>query len=192
MEETLPDAARDALLEAYRGYAAAPVRSAEQKRQAASLAQLAAAAKGAGWPMRLLAEPCEVSAERMRQFAARHEGEVAADVAALFPAYARPAPARRRPVEHPHLSAGEAAELRDLAVLARRRTGSHAADSAEAQASGRFTALVREHHDRGVIWAELSAATTPWTSWPLRGAERELEPVVRVSGLRQRISRARG
>ncbi|OSM42316.1 hypothetical protein, partial [Nesterenkonia sp. PF2B19] len=139
-----------------------------------------------------LAAPCGVSAERMRQFAARHEGEVEADVAALFPVYERPAPARRRPVEHPHLSAGEAAELRDLAVLAKRRTGSHAADSPEAQASERFTALVREHHERGVIWAELSQATAPWTSWPLQEAERELEPVVRVSGLRQRVTRARG
>lgn len=192
MEDTLPEAARDALTRAYRDYAEAPVRSAEQKRQAAVLAQLAAAAKQARWPMRLLAEPCGVSAERMRQFAARHAGQVDGGVAALFPGYERPAPARRRPVEHPHLDAEQAARLRELAVLARRRTGSHAADSPEAQASEQFTALVREHHERGVIWAELSAATTPWTSWPLSEEEQHLEPVVRVSGLRQRVSRARG
>ncbi|MDZ5078296.1 hypothetical protein [Nesterenkonia sp. HG001] len=188
--ETLPEDARDALVRAHRSYAEAPIRSAAQKERGAVLAELAVAGRAAGWPMRLLAEPCGVSAERLRQLASRHSGEVADAAAALFPPYERPAPARRRPAQHPHLSPAEAEELRGLAALATRRTGSHAADAPEALASERFTAMVREHHARGVIWAEISDATKPWSSWPLSETERQLEPVVRVSGLRQRVSRA--
>lgn len=55
---TLPEQARTALTSAYRDYAEAPVRSAEQRQRAEVLAELAAAARTAGWPMRLLAEPC--------------------------------------------------------------------------------------------------------------------------------------
>lgn len=193
----LPTGAYEALTTAYAAYDAAAVRSAEQKQHSAELAVLAAAARSAGWPMRVLAEACGVSAERMRQFAARHKEAVPPEVAELFPVYQRPKPAARKQVERAHLSAAEAAALRELAQLASQNTGSHAADSPAARASAEFTELVQAHHARGVIWAEISDATRGWTSWPLTAAEAEaaaageLEPLVRVSGLRQRIARAK-
>lgn len=186
----LPRAAREALEAAYRAYADAPARSAEQKRWSAEISALAAAGRAAGWPMRLLAQVCGVSAERMRQFAAGRLRDLPPEAKALFPQYKRPRPAARKAVERAHLSVDEAAELRELAKLAGQNTGSHAADSPAAQASRRFTALVRGHHDRGVIWAEISDATRMWTAWPLTEGETGLEPLVRVSGLRQRIARA--
>ncbi len=204
--ETLPTELHDALHGAYRDYAeAATSRYSSGRTEAgARLADLAAHARGSGWPFAVLAAACGVSGERLRQITQQYGTGAPPSPAVPVPRYVRPGRSPRpAPKSRPHLSEEQAHWLRELAPLAAENTGSHAPDSSARRASDELTALIRSHHERGVIWQELSDATRPWTRWPIpaedleklrdlesAGAESPMPPALRVSGLRQRVSRA--
>ncbi|MDO5492524.1 MAG: hypothetical protein Q4F53_02785 [Nesterenkonia sp.] len=198
----LPEQVRESLAAAYTRYAeAAASRRPERRALGAEAADLVAALRAKGWPATHLAEICGVSSERLRQIDKQYATGAASQVAEDAPQYS--APARRRPrTVRPHLTREEAAAIRELAPDAARNAGSLPQDSPYRLASDRLTSLVRGHHGRGVIWAELSDATRPWEQWPIppetleavREAERAgepspLPPVLRISGLRQRVAR---
>lgn len=204
--EPLPTELHSALQRAYQDYAeAATSRYSSGRTEAgARLADLAAYARESGWPFAVLARSCGVSGERLRQITQQYGTGEPPSPAVPVPRYVRPGRSPRpAPKSRPHLTEEEARELRELAPLAAENTGSHAPDSPARLASDELTTLIRSHHERGVIWQELSDATRPWTRWPipaedlekLRTAEAEggvsaSPPALRVSGLRQRAARA--
>lgn len=169
----LPEEARDALQSAYHAYAKAiSERSPEREQKAKALAALANIGREAGWSYKRLAEPCGVTPERLRQIVNSSPGGRApkGTKKSFFPTYQ--APRKKKPAPRMariHLTADEAEVLRTLAPDARRNTGSRPLDSPYRAASVEFSKLIMEHHDRGVIWDELSDATRDWESWPLTG-----------------------
>lgn len=203
----LPDDLRLALHAVYTTYAStATSRYAEGRREAgARLADLVAAAKAQRWPLRMLAEPCGVSDERLRQVVKEYATGAAPADAPEIPRYVRPKKTTsRRAPERPHLTRAQAERLRELAPLAMRNAGSLPADSPYRKASEELSTLIHRHHDAGVIWAELSDATREWTRWPIpaetldqirqaeaAGEPGPLPPELTVSGLRMRAARHR-
>lgn len=177
----LPQEARDALRSSYEAYVKSiSERSPERANKAKILASLATLGRDSGWSYKRLAEPCGVTPERLRQIVNGNPGgKPPKGTATVFPAYSPPRkekpPAR---AQRAHLSEDEARELRDLAGDARRNTGSRPLDSPFRVASVRFSDLIKMHHDRGVIWDEISDATRNWVSWPLSGdAAKHVETV---------------
>lgn len=177
----LPQEARDALRSSYEAYVKSiSERSPERANKAKILAALATLGRDSGWSYKRLAEPCGVTPERLRQIVNGNPGgKPPKGTSAVFPAYSPPRkekpPAR---AQRAHLSEDEARELRDLAGDARRNTGSRPLDSPFRVASVRFSDLIKMHHDRGVIWDEISDATRNWVSWPLSGdAAKHVETV---------------
>lgn len=168
----LPNDAREALESAYQAYARSiSERSNERAERAKTLAALASVGHDVGWSYKRLAEPCGVTPERLRQIVNDNPGGKAPKGAeSLFPPYAAPRKAKPQArSQRTHLTEDEARELRDLAGRARRNTGSRPLDSPFRIASVRFSDLIKMHHDRGVIWDELSDATRGWDTWPLAG-----------------------
>lgn len=212
---TLPAPVQQALSRAYTEYSStATSRYAEGRAAAgAAVAQLVEAARARRWPLRLLAQPCGVSEERLRQIVKQYGGAAEsswnAEAATLsIPEYARPPRATRDPSaaakNRPHLQEEQAARLRELAPLAKRHGGAQADDSPYRRASEELSALIHLHHNSGVIWAELSDATRGWTQWPIpaetlteirraeaAGEPSPLPPELTVSGLRMRAARHR-
>lgn len=177
----LPQEARDALRSSYEAYVKSiSERSPERANKAKILAALATLGRDSGWSYKRLAEPCGVTPERLRQIVNGNPGgKPPKGTSTVFPAYSPPRkekpPAR---AQRAHLSEDEARELRDLAGDARRNTGSRPLDSPFRVASVRFSDLIKMHHDRGVIWDEISDATRNWVSWPLSGdAAKHVETV---------------
>ena len=177
----LPAEARDALKSSYDAYVKSiSERSSERAERAKTLAALASLGRDAGWSYKRLAEPCGVTPERLRQIVNGNPGgKPPKGTTSVFPAYAPPR--KEKPqvrAQRAHLTEDEARELRDLAGDARRNTGSRPLDSPYRIASVRFSDLIKMHHDRGVIWDEISDATRNWESWPLSGkAAKHIETV---------------
>lgn len=200
----LPDPLREALAAAYTAYVqTARVRGADRETRGAEFADLLAALRAQRWPAKYLAEVCGVSSERLRQISAQYATGAEPSLPCEIPVYTAARRRRREPVQRAHLSAEEAAEIRRLAPDAARHAGSLPQDSPYRRASDGLSALLRHHHQRGVIWAELSDATRPWQSWPIpldtleelraqehRGEVSAMPPLLRVSGVRQRVARS--
>lgn len=177
----LPTEARDALKSSYDAYVESiSARSSERKDRAKTLAALASLGRDAGWSYKRLAEPCGVTPERLRQIVnGNPEGKAPKGTASVFPIYSPPRKEKPQArAQRAHLNEEEAQELRDLAGDARRNTGSRPLNSPFRTASIRFSDLIKMHHDRGVIWDEISDATRPWEVWPLEGkAAKHVEAV---------------
>lgn len=200
----LPPETAQALRTAYQAYAAAArERSPERTETATALANIAAKGRKWGWPIQVMAEPCEITPERLRQITKKWA--TGDDVDVEFPdqrARKKVIRRRRRP-KRAHLSVEEADRLLELSDDARKNTGSRPLDSKFRKASEEFSRLIMEHHDRGVIWREISDATREGRpGWPLpeefleeiRVAEETGEPdpyppTHHVSGLRMRAAR---
>lgn len=168
----LPAEARDALKSSYDAYVKSiSERSSERESRAKTLAALASLGREAGWSYKRLAEPCGVTPERLRQIVNGNPGgKPPKGTTSVFPAYSPPRKEKPQArTQRAHLSEDEARELRDLAGDARRNTGSRPLDSPFRVASVRFSDLIKMHHDRGVIWDEISDATRNWDTWPLTG-----------------------
>lgn len=177
----LPAEARDALKSSYDAYVKSiSERSSERESKAKILAALASLGREAGWSYKRLAEPCGVTPERLRQIVNGNPGgKPPKGTASVFPTYSPPRKEKPQArTQRAHLSEDEARELRDLAGDARRNTGSRPLDSPFRVASVRFSDLIKMHHDRGVIWDEISDATRNWDAWPLTGkAAKHVEAV---------------
>lgn len=168
----LPAEARDALKSSYDAYVKSiSERSSERESRAKTLAALASLGREAGWSYKRLAEPCGVTPERLRQIVNGNPGgKPPKGTTSIFPTYSPPRKEKPQArTQRAHLTEDEARELRDLAGDARRNTGSRPLDSPFRAASVRFSDLIKMHHDRGVIWDEISDATRNWDSWPLTG-----------------------
>lgn len=177
----LPAEARDALKSSYDAYVKSiSERSSEREGKAKILAALASLGREAGWSYKRLAEPCGVTPERLRQIVNGNPGgKPPKGTASVFPTYSPPRKEKPQArTQRAHLTEDEARELRDLAGDARRNTGSRPLDSPFRVASVRFSDLIKMHHDRGVIWDEISDATRNWDAWPLTGkAAKHVETV---------------
>jgi hypothetical protein len=168
----LPQPLRDQLRAAYQDYHQVNARSdhsdratKNKQRDAAGrkLASLALAGRRAGWPVRLLAEPCgDITPERLRQIIRdRAPSRVPAGTPS-FPKYERPRPAPKRPrnkIKRSSLTEKEAAELARLAVTARQNTGSRPLTSQYRKDSERFSQMIIRLHKRGVVWREMAEAS---------------------------------
>lgn len=168
----LPPEAQAALKSSYDAYAKAiSERSGEREGKAKALAALASLGRESGWSYKRLAEPCGVTPERLRQIVNGNPGgKPPKGTTAVFPPYSPPR--KKKPqvrTRRTHLTEDEARELRDLAGDARRNTGSRPLDSPFRVASVRFSTLIKQHHENGVIWDEISDATRHWETWPLTG-----------------------
>lgn len=157
----LPADAQKALADAYQAYKGAADHPRSREMRGRKLANTAQSGIEAGWPLRLLAEPCGVSSERLRQVVNQY-GTDERIGSKKFPPYVRPrkAPPRehkRRKVSH--LTDAEIAELAELAPLARENSGTRPLGSKYRVASERLSSLIITYHDRGVIWREMSEAT---------------------------------
>lgn len=175
---TLPEEIAVALRSAYQEYSeAARKRSSEGKsrREAArDLARLGADGREAGWSLIAMAKPCDVTPERLRQIIQDYNDGEPSGI--TFPTYEPP---KRQPTRvarvRAHLSDEERAKIAELAKDAIRCSGStkvlenmpedeadpeeYRRKAAPREASKEFSALLMEHHDRGVTWAELAEAT---------------------------------
>lgn len=159
---TLPQEVWDALESAYQAYHEANQAQAKDRdKKAVRLAVLAAAGRKAGWPVRALAEPTGVSAERLRQIIRDRAAGKPLPRSPKFPKYSPPRAKKERPkkIQRSHLTEEERAELEELAILARQNTGSRPLNSPYRRASERFSALIIKYHKRGVIWGEMAEAT---------------------------------
>lgn len=188
----LPTEARDALKSSYDAYAKSiSERSSERQSKAKTLAALASLGREAGWSYKRLAEPCGVTPERMRQIVTGNSGgKPPKGTASVFPPYSPLLKEKPQARSHrANLTEEEARELRDLADDARRNTGSRPLDSPFRAASVRFSDLIKMHHDRGVIWDEISDATRNWDTWPLSG--KAAKHVEHVRELRREQSKLR-
>lgn len=188
----LPAEARDALKSSYDAYVKSiSERSSERESRAKTLAALASLGREAGWSYKRLAEPCGVTPERLRQIVNGNPGgKPPKGTASVFPTYSPPRKEKPQArTQRAHLTEEEARELRDLAPDARRNTGSRPLDSPFRAASVRFSDLIKMHHDRGVIWDEISDATRKWEEWPLTG--RVAKHVEAVRELRREQSKLR-
>lgn len=198
----LPEDVAAALESAYGDYSKAVTERSENREKAAQrLANIAAAGRRAGWSVRALAEPCGVTPERLRQII--KEWSNGKRVKVKFPKHvpAKKAAPRAR-VRRAHLTKAQAKELARLAPDAKKNTGSRPLDSKFRLASEEFSALIKEHHESGVTWREMSDATRSWNSWPMdeemvaaiqSAEEKEQDdpfpPTHKVSGLRMRAAR---
>lgn len=169
----LPREVTTAMKTAYAAYSkAAAERSDTRSDAAAELANMAATGRDAGWSVRMLAEPCGITPERLRQIINKYAtGEKSKVEFPEFIAPKKAAPKPRSP--RSKLTAAERAKLARMAPKAKQNSGSQRLDSKVRKTSEEFSRLIIEFHSRGVIWSELAAATGTHT----------------VSGLRMRAAR---
>lgn len=160
---SLPEDAWNALAEAYEAYKEAKDDPREREDRGTVVANLAKAAEDQGWPRRVVAEPCGVTPERLRQVIRSYENrDLVVAGEDLFPQYRRPTaapPVERQTRKRSHLTPEEVAELKRLAPLARANTGSRPLESEYRKASEEFSRLIMEFHDRGVVWREMADVT---------------------------------
>lgn len=179
----LPKTHAATITSAYRSYAAAwqgnsPTRQAKATR----LGSLIKAAHLAGWPMQYLATLCDgISVRRLYTIREQYGTETLSRP--VFP---------RGPDYHAHLTLEQAKELRELAPVARQHRGQRTRRAHVKVRSERFTALLIQHRNEGVTWAELSAATGRWRKWPVADTRRPIAGAIGQSGLQARVNRAAG
>lgn len=160
--DTLPTEVSDALKSAYRAYKDSTERSPEHKEKAQYLAALAAAGRKADWPVRILAEPCGVSPERLRQIIRDWAAPRPPEGLPTFPKFKRQTASQPRRQPKPRrsvLSEAETKRLGELAPSARMNTGSRPLNSPHRKASKEFSALIKRLHKRGVVWADIAEAS---------------------------------
>lgn len=161
---TLPQDLVDALQCAYQEYREASPRSQQHREKARFLAYFLAAGYKQGWPVRVMAEPCGVSPERLRQiireWKPKRGGRPPKNLP-TFPAYIAPErPRTRRPRKRPQLTDAQKNELRELAELAAQNTGSRPLNSKYRKASEKFSALIIKYHDEvGLTWQDIADAS---------------------------------
>jgi hypothetical protein len=164
----LPAKLQQALRGAYGAYAKGVASGDRERRvaRAARLAAIAQAGRDAHWRWKTLAEPCGISAERLRQITGRYL-DPSADVGKIpaFPdftarqAEARGADLRPAPVPRGTLTEAEWRELRELAAVARTNTGTVPLNDRRRLASERFSELIIMLRGRRVTWREMSNAS---------------------------------
>lgn len=132
-----------------------------REERARRLANLAAAGRQAGWPVRALAEPLGVTPERLRQII--KDWGTGARVRPSFVKYAPPVTRKavvpKKTIKRSHLTEVEATELTELAKKAPHNTGSRPLDSPFRKASEDYSKLLIKYHDRGVTWGEMAEVT---------------------------------
>jgi hypothetical protein len=157
------------LRQAYGAYATAHGSGDRDARIEAArrLAAVARAGRDAHWRWNVLAAPCGISAERLRQITSAYGPAVGdADPSVPpFPDYlqkvrrargTRPAAPR---ASRGTLNENERRELRELAAVARTSTGSVPLDDPRRKASERFSDLIIALRGRRVTWREMSEAS---------------------------------
>lgn len=160
----LPKELVDDLQRAYQEYRDAPPRSKQHHEKARYLAYFLSAGHKQGWPVRVLAEPCGVSPERLRQiirgWKPKRGGRPPKNLP-TFPNYIAPErPKTRRPRQRPQLTEAQKRELRELAELAAQNTGSRPLNSKYRKASEKFSALIIKYHDEvGLTWQDIADAS---------------------------------
>ena len=154
---------------AYRAYARANAAGKREARVATGhhLAAIAANGHSAGWPWRLLAEPCGISAERLRQITNDYGADAAMESVPSIPPYqpmlaaAREAvaPSPRRRQQRGTLTQQERTDLVESARLARFTTGSVALDDPRRLASEKLSRTILDARKRAVTWREMAELT---------------------------------
>lgn len=168
----LPQSLWDALESAYQEYASVlhdstrtpTERQKDRKKTAQQVADVARAGRKAGWSLPILAQPCGVTSERLRQvIEANPKKPRRRNMPPIpeFPKYEKPVAPKPKPkTTRGHLTARERSTLKELADLARHNTGSRPLNSKYRKASERFSRMViKLHSERNVTWRELSEAT---------------------------------
>lgn len=144
--------------EAYRAVRHDGPAAAHRVERATRFADVAAAVREAGWPVQTVAAVCGLTTRRLRTLVNTYASGV--DPGVVIPA---------GPHRTTHLSTVDARRIRDLYPHVADVRGDRARDEEDRVRARTFIQLLRQHRDRGVSWAELSAATTRWRRWPLVG-----------------------
>lgn len=165
----LPKRLAQALRAAYRAYSRANVarRRGDRITAARRLAAIAQAGRDANWRWTTLAEPCPISAERLRQITNEYfDATIDIGAVPVFPDFKRKL-AKARPeqtaqanrVPRGQLTEEERRELRELAVVAKTNTGTVPLDDPRRKASERFSDLIIKLRGRRVTWRAMSEAS---------------------------------
>ena len=167
-EIALPRRLEQSLRGAYRAYAKASAAGDRDARIGTGqrLAAIARAGRDAHWRWTVLAAPCGITPERLRQIANTYAapGVSVADVPAFpdFERKLRRARAATEPQPLPprgRLTDQERGELRELAAVAKTNTGSVPLNDPRRKASERFSELIIGLRERRVTWRELAEAS---------------------------------
>lgn len=153
-----------ALSEAYEAYRDAFAARDSKKRKEAGvhLARLILAGRKAGWTVRLMASHTEVTPERLSQIVTSYDdGKPPRRGTPKFPVLKPVKPKKEEKPKAPrsHLTKREAKELRALKERAGKNTGSRLLNSPYRKDSEKFSKLIIEYHERGVIWDEIAEAS---------------------------------
>lgn len=167
-EIVLPKRIEQSLRGAYRAYAKASAAGDRDARISTGqrLAAIAQAGRDAHWRWTVLAAPCGITPERLRQITntyAEPGGPVVGVPA--FPDFERKLQ-RARAAADPHplpprgrLTDQERDQLRELATVAKTNTGSVPLNDPRRKASERFSELIIRLRERRVTWREISEAS---------------------------------
>lgn len=172
-EWVLPEDVATLLRDAYSSYRAkveSRASSSEKREALMRLAVVAKAGREKGWPYPVMSQPCDMTAERLRQIVASLEKErprarVDQELKDKFPEYVAPPNQRKNPnkkvrkSKRSTLTEAEARKLKELAPLARQTSGSTPLNSPVRKATKEFSKLIIKYHSRGVIWRELAEVT---------------------------------
>ena len=153
-----------ALTDAYEVYRVAAAARNDKKRKDAGihLARLISAGRKAGWTVRLMASHTGVTSERLSQIVkAYDDGKPPRRGTPKFPVLEPVKPKKEEKPKSPrsHLTKREAKELLTLAKRASQNTGSRPLNSPYRKDSEKFSKLIIEYHERGVIWDEIAEAS---------------------------------
>lgn len=158
----LPGHLSRALSREYRRHRAAERGSSQRMNASESLLALIHAGQSQGWPLRLLAKPCRVTPERLRQVIKEAEDELGGsrgdDEGVDFPLYIRP-PLKRTGRNRSALTPSERRRLRRMGKVARTNSGSTKRNPRVRKASEEFSTLIIQCKERGVTWDDLAKAS---------------------------------
>lgn len=153
-----------ALTDAYEVYREAFAARDHKKRQEAGvhLARLIVTGRKAGWTVRKMASYTGVTPERLSQIVKSYDdGKAPRRGTPKFPILKRVKPKKEEKprVQRSHLTKREAKELRALKERAGKNTGSRLLNSPYRKDSEKFSKLIIEYHERGVVWDEIAEAS---------------------------------
>lgn len=160
----IPSAVTDALATLHQAYRQASSRG-ERERAGAHLAAYLQQGRERDWSLEDLAEPLEMSGERVRQLIKQFHGsgdDGAWPELPAFPQRSGPRRRRVRPVKPRRPSAiGTELQVRlaELAPLAAKTNGTARLDSPQRRASEEFSQLIIDLHEAGHTWQQIADAS---------------------------------